>query len=158
MRDWVKRYWSFITGYLIAAALFFLKEFIGDPGIDPFSRGYVYFLCVVCIGLIIVCFAFLIHSWIRQRKAAKSFWSLLFRTLLSFLPAFISIIFGLGKIQVATYDLSIEHEQFQKLHLYCLEIREHLFIPALINILLIPPAAIMAFLKRKSGSRVAPSD
>jgi hypothetical protein len=58
---------------------------------------------------------------------------------------------GLGEIQVSTYDLSIEREQFQNLHWYTGDVKDFLIWLVPLDVVLIMLWAIIAVSKNKSG-------
>jgi hypothetical protein len=60
-------------------------------------------------------------------------------------------VLGLGEIQVSTYDLAIEREQFQYLHWYTGHIKDYLIWLVPLDIILIAFGAIVAIVNNKSS-------
>jgi hypothetical protein len=58
---------------------------------------------------------------------------------------------GLGEIQVSTYDLSLEREQFQYLHWYTGDVKDFLIWLVPLDVVLIILWAIVAGFKNKPG-------
>jgi uncharacterized membrane protein len=108
-------------------------------------------MCLIYTVVTAACLGLIIHSWQMQSRFTRNKWRLLFWTHVLLFPALTTIVLGLGEIQVSTYDLSLEREQFQYLHWYTGDIKDFLiwFVP--LDALLIVLWAIVALFKNKSG-------
>jgi hypothetical protein len=62
-----------------------------------------------------------------------------------------TVVLGLGKIQVSTYDLSIEREQFQYLHWFSGDVKDHLIWLVPLDIMLIIVWVVVAALKNETS-------
>ena len=65
-----------------------------------------------------------------------------------------TIVLGLHKIQISTYNLAIEHEQFEDLHWYTGQVKDHLIWLVPLDVLLIILwAVIQASKTNQAGPR-----
>jgi hypothetical protein len=86
-----------------------------------------------------------------QCRFTRNKWRLVFWIHVLLLPALTSIVMGHGTIQVSTYDLSLEREQFQNLHWYTGDVKDFLIWLVPLDIVLIVLWAIISVFKNKSG-------
>ncbi|MGD0730238.1 MAG: hypothetical protein ABR956_03170 [Terracidiphilus sp.] len=149
--QFLNRYWSLLGAFLIVVLEIYVR------GI-PFERvGFqnptrvVWIICLICTAVTALCLGLIVHSWQMQRRFTRNKWRLVFWTHVLLFPALTTIVLGLREIQVSTYDLSVEREQFQNLHWYTADLKDFLIWLVPLDVILIVPWAIMAVFKNKSG-------
>jgi hypothetical protein len=151
VRRFLKRYWSLLVASLIVVLDFYARHIDFEPVEFQNPARVVWIMCLICTTVTALCLGLIVHSWQMQRRFTRDKWRLVFWTHVLLFPALISIAMGLGEIQVSTYDLSIEREQFQNLHWYTGDVKDFLIWLVPLDVVLIMLWAIIAVSKNKSG-------
>jgi hypothetical protein len=147
----LRRYWSLILAFIVPVIEFCTDSLADEPVFFENPARVVVILCVIYAALTFICLGMVIHSWQLQRRFTKNRWRLVFWTHVLFLPALSTVVLGLHKIQISTYDLSIEREQFQSLNFYTGEVKDRLIWLVPLNVALILIWGVVAIFNRKSG-------
>jgi heme/copper-type cytochrome/quinol oxidase subunit 2 len=111
----------------------------------------VWIMCLIIATATVLCLGLIVHSWQMQHRYTRNKWWLVFWTHVLLFPALTTIVLGLGVIQVSTYDLSLEREQFQYLHWYSGDVKDHLIWLVPLDIILILVWAVVAACKETSS-------
>jgi hypothetical protein len=151
VRLFLKRYWSLLVASLIVVLDVYVRFIDFEPVEFQNPARVVLIMCLICTTVTVLCLGLLVHSWQMQRRFTRNKWRLVFWTHVLLFPALIAIVMALGEIQVSTYDLSLEREQFQNLHWYTGNVKDFLiwFVP--LDVFLIILWAIIAVFKGKSA-------
>jgi hypothetical protein len=150
-RQFFWRYWSLVVAFLVVALEaatcgIDVEEIVFQ---DPVKA--VWIICTVYIAATVLCVGLIVHSWQIQRRYARDVARRVLWAHILLFPAISTLVIGLEQIQVFTYDLDIEHGQFQYLHWYMLEVRDYLIWAVPLDVVLIVLWAVVAALKNKSG-------
>jgi len=143
----LKRYWTLLAAFLIPSFVL-CAERVGD---DLFAARDVWIMCSIYAAVVALCLGLIIHSWQMQRRSARNGWRLVSWAHVLLFPVLSTIVLGLRKIQVSTYDLAIEREQFQKLHWISGDVKDHLIWAVPLDMVLIVLWGTVAVFKNKSG-------
>lgn len=108
-------------------------------------------MCLICSIVIALCLGLLVHSWRMQRRYARNKWRLVFSAHVLLFPTLCTIVLGLRKIQVSTYDIALEREQFQYLHWYTGYVKDILIWAVPLDIVLIFLWTMVAVCKSESS-------
>jgi hypothetical protein len=111
-------------------------------------------MCLIVISVIALSLGLLVHSWRMQRLYTRNNWRLVFWMNVLLFPALCTIVLGLRKIQVSTYDIALERGKFQYLHWYTGHVKDLLFWAVPLDIVLIFLWAMVAVCKSKSSRSV----
>jgi hypothetical protein len=140
----LKRYWSLLIAYLLVVLEVYARGMDFEPVEFQNPARVVWIMCSIITTVTVLCFGLIVHSWQMQRQHAGNKWRLVFWTHVLLFPALTTIVLGLGTIQVSTYDLSLEREQFQNLHRYAGVAKDFLIWLIPLNLILIVLWAILA--------------
>jgi hypothetical protein len=151
VRRFLKRYWSLFFACLIPVIVFYTDYIAADPMEFQNPVRVVWIMCLICAIVIALCLGLLVHSWQMQRRYARNNWRLVFWAHLLLLPALCTIVLVLRKIQVSTYDIALEREQFQYLHWYTGDVKDILIWTVPLDIILIFLWAMVAICKNESS-------
>jgi hypothetical protein len=119
-------------------------------GFDNPTR-VVWNICLIYSTVTALSLGLLAHSWLMQRRFTRNRWRLVFWAHVLLFPALTTIVLGLGGIQRSTYDLSLEREQFQTLHWYSGDVKDHFIWLVPLDVILIVVWAVVAVCKNKSS-------
>ena len=145
----LKRYWSLAAAILISVVAVYASGIEFEPvGYQSPARA-VWIMCLICATGVALCLGLLVHSWKMQRRFAINKWRLVFWAHVLLFSALCSIVFGLRMIQVSTYDIALEREQFQYLHFYTGDVKDFLIWLVPLDVVLIVIWAIIAVIKNK---------
>ena len=145
------RYWSLLVACLIVVLEVYARRIPFEPVEFQNPARVVWIMCLIYTTVTALCLGLIVHSWQMHRRFTRNNWRLVFGTHLILFPALTTIVLGLGKIQVSTYDLSLEREQFQSLHWYTGDVKDFVIWLVPLDIVLIVLWAIIAVFKNKSG-------
>lgn len=147
VRRFLKRFWSLLIASLIVVLEIYARGIPFEPVEFQNPARVVWTMCLIYTAITALCLGLIVHSWQIQRRFAINKWRLIFWTHVLLFPALTTIVLGLGEIQVATYDLSLEREQFQYLHWYTGDVKDYLIWVVPIDIIMIVVWAIVAGFK-----------
>ena len=156
-RQIFNRYWSLFFACLIPVIMLSSDAFADDPIYFKNPSRVVWIMCLIIIIITALCLGLLVHSWKMQRRFARNKWRLVLWMHVLLLPALCTIVLGLRKIQVSTYDIALEREQFQHLHWYTGDVKDILIWAVPINIVLIFLWTMVAICKNESSKSVTGS-
>ena len=151
VRRFLKRYWSLLVASLIVVLEVYARGIPFEPVEFQHPARVVWIMCLIYTTVTAICLGLIVHSWQMQRRFTRNKWRLVFWTHVLLFPALTTIVLGLREIQVSTYDLSLEREQFQHLHWYAGDVKDHLIWLVPLDIFLIVIWTIVALFKNKSG-------
>jgi hypothetical protein len=143
------RYWSLLAAFLISALTLYGHSIDIEPVFFQNPANVVSIVCLIYMSVTALCVGLAVQSWRVQRSFTRNKWRLAFWTHVLLLPALVTIVLALGRIQVSTYDLAEEREQFQRLHWYAGDLKDFLVWLVPLDIVLILPWAIVASFKNK---------
>jgi hypothetical protein len=155
VRQLLSRYWSLFAASFIMALAIFARGIEIEPVEFQNPARVVWLMCSIIATATVLCRGLTIHSWLMQRRFAQNKWRLVFWKHVILFPAITTIVLGLGRIQVSTYDLSLEREQFQYLHWYTGYVKDVLIWAVPLDIVLIVVFAVVALFKNKPGRPVS---
>jgi len=138
------RYWSLLVAFLIVVLEIYARGIPIEPVEFENPAKVVWIMCLIIATATVLCLGLIVHSWQMQRRYAKNKWRLVFWIHVVSFPALCTIILGLRTIQIATYDLAIVYEQFQNLHWYAGDVKDHLIWLVPLDIILILVWAVVA--------------
>jgi uncharacterized membrane protein len=151
VRRFLKRFWSLLLAFLIVIVEAYARGIEFETVFFQNSARVVWMMCLIYTTVTVLCLGLIVHSWQMQRRFTRNKWRLVYWTHFLLLPALTTVVLGLGTIQVSTYDLSIEREQFQYLHMYSGHIKDHLIWLVPLDTILIIVWAFVAVIKNKSS-------
>jgi len=147
----LKRYWSLLAASLLVVLEVYARGIDFEPVEFQNPARVVWIMCLIYTTVTALCLGLIVHSWQMQRRFTRNKWRLVFWAHTLLVPGLTTIVLGLREIQVSTYDLSLEREQFQKLHWYTGEVKDYLIWVVPLDIVLSIFWAIVALFKNKSG-------
>jgi hypothetical protein len=155
VQRFLRRYWSLLVAYLIAVLEVYASGIEFEPVAYQSPARVVWIMCLICAAVGALCLGLLVHSWKMQRRFAINKWRHVFWAHVLLFPALCSVVFGLRTIQVSTYDIALEREQFQYLHWSTGSVKDFLiwFVP--LDFVLIFLWAIVAVIKNKPSRRLS---
>jgi uncharacterized membrane protein len=145
------RYWGLLVSFLIVVLEIYARRIPFEPVEFQNPARVVWIICLIYTTVTVLALGLIVHSWQMQRRSTRNKWRLIFWTHVLLFPALATIVLGLGEIQVSTYDLSLEREQFQNLHWYTGDLKDFLIWALPLDVILIVVWAIIAVFKNKSG-------
>jgi len=129
--------------------MFYARSIEIEPVLFQNPARVVWIVCLIYTTVTALCLGLVFHSWQVQRRFTRNKWRLALWTHVLLFPALTTIVLGLGRIQVSTYDLAIEREQFQNLHWYTGDVKDFLIWLVPLDVVLIFLCAILAAFKNK---------
>jgi hypothetical protein len=147
----LERYWSLLIAFLIVVLEIYAHEIPFEPVEFQNPARVVWIMCLIYTSVTALCLGLIVQSWQMQCRFTRNKWRLVFWIHVLLLPALTSIVMGHGTIQVSTYDLSLEREQFQNLHWYTGDVKDFLIWLVPLDVVLIILWAIVAGFKNKPG-------
>jgi hypothetical protein len=154
VQRFLKRFWSLFFACLIPVIVLYSDAFVDDPILFKNPSRVVWIICLIVIFVTAICLGLLVHSWQMQRLYTRNNWRLVFWTHVVLFPALCTIVLGLRKIQVSTYDIALEREQSQHLHWYTGEVKDILIWAVPLDIVLILLWAMVSICKNESSRSV----
>lgn len=151
VRFFLRRYWSLLAAFLIVVLEIYARGIPFELVEFQNPARLVWIMCLIYTTVTALCLGLIFHSWRMQHRFAKNKWRLVFWTHVLLFPALATIVLGLGEIQVSTYDLSLEREQFQNLHWYTGDVKDFLIWLVPLDVVLVVLWAIIAGFKNKSS-------
>jgi hypothetical protein len=151
VRRVLKRFWSLLLAILIVVLEVYARGIEFEPVFFQNPARVVWIMCLIYTTVTLLCLGLIVHSWQNQRRFTGNKWRLVCWTHVLLLPVLTTVVLGLGKIQVSTYDLSIEREQFQYLHWFSGDVKDHLIWLVPLDIMLIIVWVVVAALKNETS-------
>jgi uncharacterized membrane protein len=148
-RQLFDRYWSLLAAFLISAFALYSRSIEIEPVFFQNPARVVWIVCLIYTTVTALCLGLIVHSWQVQRRFTRNKWRLVLWTHILLFPALTTIVLGLGTIQVSTYDIALEREQFQSLHWYTGDVKDFLIWLVPLDVVLIFLWAIVAAFKNK---------